>query len=140
MAVTNQAEALDVTWSTATGATGYKVQWKSGSQAYNADARQATATGTSHTISSLTAGTEYTVRVTATNAAGDGPVSDEKTGTPKAQPPAKVTGVTVTADTSALQMTWDAATNADGYKVQWKSARRRTAPAARIRSPGPAIR
>ena len=75
---------LAVTWTVVTGATGYRVQWKSGGQDYNTGDRQATATGTSYTITGLTAGTPYTVRVTATNAAGAGTPSAEATGTPRA--------------------------------------------------------
>ena len=76
---------LVVEWTAVGNATGYKVQWKSGSQGYNATDRQPTlASGstTSHTIPSLVNGTEYTVRVTATRTdANDGPPSAEKTGT-----------------------------------------------------------
>ena len=79
---------LVVEWTAVGNATGYKVQWKSGSQGYNATDRQATlASGstTSHTIPSLVNGTEYAVRVTATRTdANDGPPSAEKTGTPAA--------------------------------------------------------
>ena len=77
------AERLTVRWTAAARATGYKVQWKSGGQDYNTGDRQATATGTSHAITGLTAGTEYTVQVTATRTgAADGPASTAARGTP----------------------------------------------------------
>ena len=38
------------------------------------------------------------------------------------QPPGRVTGVAVTPGISALTVSWDAVDNADGYKVQWRSA------------------
>ena len=67
---------LVVNWVAVGNATGYKVQWKSGTQSYNTGNRQATITsGTTmtHTITGLTNGTEYTVRVTATRTgANDG--------------------------------------------------------------------
>ena len=76
---------LVVQWTAVTNATGYKVQWKSGGQGYN-NSRQATigsGSTTSHTISSLTNDTAYTVRVIATRTgANDGPESDEVTKTP----------------------------------------------------------
>ncbi len=52
--------------------------------------RQATVgSGTTHTITGLTAGTEYTVRVIATRTnAADGPASTEETGTPQRPPTA----------------------------------------------------
>ena len=114
--------SLVVSWAAAANADGYKVQWKSGAQAYDAAARQATATGTSHTITGLTAGTEYTVRVIATRTnAPDSAASSEATGTAQ-YPAADVPGsVTATPALNSLAVSWTAAANADGYKVQWKS-------------------
>ena len=60
---------LVVTWTAVDTATGYTVQWMSGSQGYNAGDRQATVTSgstTRYTIPSLINGTAYTVRVIAT--------------------------------------------------------------------------
>ena len=103
---------LVVNWAAVGNATGYKVQWKSGSEEYNTGNRQATITSgstTSHTIPSLTNGTEYTVRVTATRTgASDGLPSDEEMGTPGAP------GVTVSK--SALTVT-EEDTTGDTYTV-----------------------
>ena len=122
--VTVGVEQLDVSWTAASGADGYKVQWKSGEEAYD-EVRQAVRAGgdtVSHIISGLTAGTEYTVRVFATRAhADEGASSDEATGVPKASPPAQVTGVEVDPGFEELDVSWDAVSDADGYKVQWKS-------------------
>ena len=79
--VTPGAEQLTVGWTAVTGATDYRVRWKSGSQSYSTT-RQATATGTSHTITGLTAGTAYDVRVTAYNNNLSGPASATVSGTP----------------------------------------------------------
>ena len=88
--VTAGVSQLAVSWDAVSGASGYRVQWKSGSQEYDAT-RQHVVTGgtaTSYTIPGLTAGTEYTVRVRATRAnAEDGAPSTEMTGTPKAAAP-----------------------------------------------------
>ncbi len=67
--------------------TGYRVQWKlaTGSWDTEADVSSATATGTSHTITSLALDTEYAVRVIAANGAGDGPPSAERTETARAR-------------------------------------------------------
>ena len=115
---------LDVSWTAVSGAGGYKVQWKSGEEDYAAS-RQAVITAgatTSHTITGLTAGTEYTVRVIATKAnADDGAPSDNATGTPRSVPPAQVTGLEVTVGESKLDLSWTAVSGAGGYKVQWKS-------------------
>ncbi len=77
---------LVVSWTAAANATGYKVQWKSGDENYDAADRQAVVTDgatTTYTIPNLIAGTEYTVRVIATRTdVDDGSPSDEVTGTP----------------------------------------------------------
>ena len=64
--------------------TGYRVQWKesTGSWDTEADVSEATASGTTHTITGLTGGVEYAVRVIATNSAGDGPASTQASATP----------------------------------------------------------
>ena len=77
---------LVVEWTAVDNATGYKVQWKSGSEDYDTGNRQFTVTSgstTRYTIPNLTNGTEYTVRVIATRTgANDGPPSSERTETP----------------------------------------------------------
>ena len=122
--VTPGEDQLDVSWTAVSGAGGYKVQWKSGEEDYAAS-RQAvitTAATTSHTITGLTAGTEYTVRVVATKEnADDGSPSDEVTGTPRAVTPDQVTGLELAAGTIRLVVSWAAVSGAGGYKVQWKS-------------------
>ena len=58
-----------MTWTAVDTATGYTVQWTSGSQGYNTGDRQAPVTSgstTRYTIPSLINGTAYTVRVIAT--------------------------------------------------------------------------
>ena len=85
--LTEQAESLAVSWNQMSGADGYKVQWKSGGEAYNTGDRQHVVSSnsiTNYTIQNLTAGTQYTVQVSATKAhAADGPPSLERSGTPK---------------------------------------------------------
>ena len=91
------------------------VQWKSGGQSYNTGSRQATVTSgstTSHTITGLANGTEYTVRVSATRTdANDGPPSAEGTGTP-----AVPTAPGVTVSKTALTVT-EQDTTGDSYTV-----------------------
>ena len=66
--------SLMVTWPAVRGATGYKVQWKSGMEAWDAS-RQQIVTGTASTISGLLDFTQYTVRVIPIGRSGDGPAS-----------------------------------------------------------------
>ena len=85
---------LVVTWTAVDAATGYTVQWTSGSEDYTTGDRQATVTPgstTRHTIDGLANGTTYTVRVIATRTgATDGPPSAEMTGTPREPEPEPV--------------------------------------------------
>ena len=95
------SEKLDVRWSSSeTTVSSFKIQWKSGVQEYDSSAtstRQDTVMASEaieelsstenakrykHTIEGLTDGTEYTVRVIATNSQGDSDPSTEATGTP----------------------------------------------------------
>ena len=86
----HDAEALDVYWEApasdgGSDITGYKVQWKESADSWEtpADVSEETASGTIHTITGLTDGVEYSVRVLATNGVGDSPPSVEQTGTPR---------------------------------------------------------
>ena len=122
--VTAGVEQLDVSWTAVPDADGYKVQWKSGDEDYD-QSRQAALSGgdaAMHTITGLTAGTEYTVRVIAVMAnADDGAPSSEVTGVPRASSPAQVTGVAVAVGLEQLDVSWTAIPDADGYRVEWKS-------------------
>ena len=64
--------------------TGYTVQWKetSGSWDSSSDVSEATTTGTAHTITGLTDGTPYAVRVLTTNGIGDGEPTPGEMATP----------------------------------------------------------
>ena len=84
----DQAGELDAAWqppSSTRGAaiTGYKVQWKLSAASWDtqADISETTVTVTTHTITGLTAGAEYAVRVSAKNRIGEGPAAPEATGT-----------------------------------------------------------
>ena len=120
--VTPQAGALAVSWTTVAGATRYLLQWKSGSQSYDSSRQQEynMDSSTSHTITGLVVGTVYTVRVI-TTLGGRDEESPEVTGAPQAPPPGAVTGLLLTPQERRLAVQWTAATDADGYRVQWKS-------------------
>ena len=90
--VTPGVDSLTVTWDAVSGASGYRVQWKSGSQAYPSANHQASTHGqatvsggsnTTYAIAMLTNGTPYTVRVLATRSVGgDSAPSSEVLGVP----------------------------------------------------------
>ena len=122
LVVTSDAiELLTVSWDPVTGADGYEIQWKSGSESFSASNQEIVTEGTitTHTIT-LEAGTEYLVRVRATHASGDGPWSEEKTGTPLAEP-GQVANLQVDDEgQNQLTVEWDEVQGANSYKVQWK--------------------
>ena len=79
--------------------TGYKVQWKLSTGSWNvpADVSEETAAGETHTITNLTGGQTYTLRVVATNDVGDSEPSREITQAVQAQLNTPATGtVTIT--------------------------------------------
>ena len=84
---------LAVSWEAPSGdggsaITGYKIQWKSGTEDYDSS-RQAVVTdlaSLTHAITGLTNGTEYMVRVIAYSQIGDGIPSTEAAGTPQSGP------------------------------------------------------
>ena len=86
---------LEVSWEAPDGedalpVTGYKVQWKSGTEDYDGTStstRQAVLASSdqlTYTITGMSNGTEYAVRVIAYNGQGEGPASAEVTATPEA--------------------------------------------------------
>lgn len=96
--VTSRHQSLLVDWNVADDGgrdvTEYQVQWKSGTQAFDAS-RQTTATDRTHTIPSLTNGTEYRVRVRAKNEVDWSDWSSEQAGTPTPRP---LTTLSITTD------------------------------------------
>ena len=85
----SQIQELDASWQDpssngGSAVTGYKVQWKEAADSWDtaADVSQTTVTTTTHTITGLTGGVEYAVRVVATNDVGGSPASTEAKGTP----------------------------------------------------------
>ena len=105
---------LVVEWTAVDNATGYKVQWKSGAEAFNTGDRQAAVTSgstTSYTIASLTNYTEYTVQVIATRTgANDGPPSAEVKSTPTDSPNNAPPVFTLAAESLNIEETVGAAT------------------------------
>ena len=85
------SEQLEVDWDEADGAYRYKVQWEVGSftsgftPTEGTNQKTVAGTETSYTITGLTGGTVYVVRVIAENASGTpaAGIADETTGTPE---------------------------------------------------------
>ena len=110
--------------------TGYTVQWKTASDSWAipADIAEATLTGTAHTITGLTDGTPYAVRVLATNVIGDGKPTSEETATPQAPVPLRdprdIGVVTLNSTVPGIiDISWDAPDQTPAnYRVSWAKA------------------
>ena len=106
--------ALTVSWKMAPDGggppiTGYLVQWKEADDRWEtaADVSEATVTGTTHTITGLTDGVEYAIRVVANSGADNSPASEEAFGTPRETTPPEFSAAI--ADGATLTLTYDEA-------------------------------
>ena len=111
-------QGLDASWQApssdgGSAITGYKVRWKEAADSWDtaSDVSEATATGTTYTITGLTSGDEYAVRVIATNGVGDGPPSAEspatRAGDSQDTTSPTILSVEITSDTGDEDSTWD---------------------------------
>ena len=132
LVLANSDQQLRVSWNAPTNdggdpVTGYTVQWKSGNQLYSTSRQQETdANTTSVDITELINGTEYMVRVFATNLIGDG-IPAEAAGTPSTVPLAAGTSLLASPCDGSLHLSWrppqdDGGSPITSYNVQWKSA------------------
>ena len=76
--------------------------------------------GLTHTVTGLTAGTEYSFTVSAVNSIGEGPQSEAVTAAPTAAesaPAAAPQGLTAAAGVEQVTLSWNAVSDASEYKV-----------------------
>ena len=104
--------------------TGYLVQWKAVGEDFSDTERRATVTAPRHQITGLASGTEYTVQVAATNAAGTGPAVVGSLATIGVA--GSPTSLAVTAFNQHLVVRWqpptDGSSEISQYRVVWKGA------------------
>ena len=110
----NDTGKLDLSWGApdsngGSDVTGYKVQWKEAADSWDtlADVSETTVAGTSHTVSGLTDGVEYTFRVLAVNSVGDSTAFTEESGTSKETTAPTVSSATVDGATLTLTLSED---------------------------------
>ena len=110
---------LDVAWDEVVGAEGYKVQWKSGTETFSnaaSDNREAVVSSgstTSHAISGIADGTDYTVRVIATRDGLEGTPSAEATERPDLRTLTIADATATEGDALAFTVTLSPAASAD---------------------------
>ncbi len=125
------AQALDGTrvflgWTNPSNASISKYQYrqKEGSNNYGGwtDIGSSSATTTSHTVTGLTSGTQYTFKIRAVNPVGNGTESDEVSVTPRPRP-AKPSGFAATAGDQQVLLEWTdpSDTNITTYQIRKKT-------------------
>lgn len=118
--VAGETTKLAVSWDAVADADKYLVRWKTGSADYNNGEE---ATEASHTITALSAGTAYTVAVSAIDTGADPHVelaTGEADGTTLAAM-GTVTAAAAADSSDSLDVSWPAVSGATGYKVEWKT-------------------
>ena len=121
-------EQLDVSWNApadyGSAITDYDVQYKLTSASGWREWNSGMSTTLSATITGLTNGDSYQVRVRAENSAGAGDWSDAASATPAAQAPSKPDAPTLTVGSTQLKVAWDAPADngaqITGYDVRYK--------------------
>jgi len=106
--------AVSLSWSVATGAAGYNVQrsTSSGTETFYANV-----TTTSYNDTDVTNGQIYWYSIVATNSSGNSSASTEASATPNV-PPAAPTGLSATAGTNQVSLSWTGSAGAVSYNVK----------------------
>jgi hypothetical protein len=106
--------AVNLTWNSATGAASYNVKRSTTSGAEVTIANVGT---TNYSDSAVVNGTPYFYTVSSTNSAGQSADSSEATATPNA-PPLAPTGVTATAGSNQVSLSWTGSAGASSYNIK----------------------
>jgi len=115
------SSSITVSWSSVTGATGYKVYRSTSSSGTYSKAGDATTT--SYTDTGLTANTTYYYKVSASNSAGESSQSSSVSAKTSVSIPATPSSVSATAESSSsIKVSWSSVTGATGYKVYRSSS------------------
>jgi len=116
MATAGNAQ-VSLSWTASSGATSYNVKRSNVSGGpYTTVATGVTTT--SSTDTGLTNGTTYYYVVTAINAAGESPTSNEVSATPICSIPAAPTGLAATPGDAQVSLSWNASSGAGSYNVK----------------------
>ncbi len=109
--------SVTLTWTASTGAATYNVYRGATAGGEAATAVATGITATSYTDTGLTNGSTYFYKVAAVNTGGTSAQSAEASATPSAPVPTAPTGLTATAGSASVTLTWTASTGAATYNV-----------------------
>jgi len=107
---------VGLSWTASSGATSYNV--KRGAANGGPYTQIGTSTSASYMDTSVTGGTTYFYVVTAINTAGESGNSNQASATPMVAVPSAPTGLTATAGSQQVCLSWTASSGATGYNVK----------------------
>lgn len=117
LSATSNSSAIKLTWNKASDATGYEVWYLKNGKTWT---KYKTVTGTSLTISNLTANKEYNFRVRAYRKTASGNVTGSAKQIDVYTKLKKTTGLKLSkATTSGVKLTWSKVSGAEGYEVYY---------------------
>lgn len=116
LAATAGDASVKLQWSASNLATSYTVHMGTGSGAESSIATLSGITGTSVTVTGLSDGITYYFKITAVNASGTSPYSNESSATPMVLPVA-VDNLSATAGDKQVTLNWSPAAGASSYSV-----------------------
>jgi fibronectin type 3 domain-containing protein len=108
---------VSLSWTASSGATSYNVYEGTASGSESTTPIATGVTSAAYSVSGLTNGTEYYFKVAAVNASGSSGLSNEASATPTPAVPAAPTGLTATAGSGSVGLTWTASAGALTYNV-----------------------
>jgi len=117
LAATAGSASVSLSWTASSGAASYNVYRGTTSGGESATAIASGVTGGSYTDTGLTNGTTCYYKVAAVNGAGTSGFSNEASATPEPAAPAAPTGLTATAGSASVSLSWTASSGAASYNV-----------------------
>ncbi len=112
---------VTISWNAVSNAATYNIYWSTAPGVTTATGTKITNAPNPYVQTDVTADTTYYYIVTAVNSAGEGPPSDEVSATPTSSPtvPVAPSGVTATAGTNQVTVSWTAVSDATSYNLYW---------------------